>query len=142
MNLAGIPPFSGFLGKVGLVEAGTADGTVLAYLLIAGGLATSLLTLYAVVKAWNKAFWQEAPGPLVDRGMPRGMVASAGALVAVGLAITVVAGPLYRYTDQTAVELRERSPYVVAVLPDGLRGTGQSADLAEDGDVPEPEVAP
>ena len=142
MNLAGIPPFSGFLGKVGLVEAGTAEGTVLAYLLIAGGLATSLLTLYAVVKAWNKAFWQEAPGPLVDRGMPRGMVAAAGALVAVGIAITVAAGPLYRYTDQTAAELRERSPYVVAVLPDGVRGTGQSADLAEDGDVPEPEVTP
>ena len=34
MNLAGIPPFSGFLGKLGLLEAGVADGGSLA--LVAG----------------------------------------------------------------------------------------------------------
>ena len=30
MNLAGIPPFSGFIGKLGLLEAGVADGSWLA----------------------------------------------------------------------------------------------------------------
>ena len=28
MNLAGVPPLSGFLGKVGLFEAGIADGRI------------------------------------------------------------------------------------------------------------------
>ncbi len=131
MNLAGIPPLSGFLGKVGLVEAGVEAGTPLALALVVGGLATSLLTLYAVVKAWNKAFWQEAPEPLPPAPSPRGMVVSAGSLVVVGLAITVVAGPLYRYTDSAAEMLRAREPYIVAVLPDGRRGEGQSVDVVD-----------
>ena len=37
MNLAGIPPFSGFLGKVGLMQAGIELGTPLAYALVIGG---------------------------------------------------------------------------------------------------------
>src|SRR5690606_3134838 len=58
MNLAGIPPFSGFLGKLALIQAGSAPGDWLAYAAVAAGLLTSLLTLYAVAKAWNRAFWQ------------------------------------------------------------------------------------
>lgn len=58
MNLAGIPPMSGFLGKVGLLEAGIADGSALAWVLVAGGVVTSLLTLYAVAKTWALAFWR------------------------------------------------------------------------------------
>ncbi len=64
MNLAGIPPFSGFLGKVGLMQAGADAGTPLAYLLIAGSLVTSLLTLYAVSRVWAKAFWRPPGGDL------------------------------------------------------------------------------
>jgi multicomponent Na+:H+ antiporter subunit D len=58
MNLAGIPPFSGFIGKVGLLEAGAQVGTGTAWALVAGGVVTSLLTLYAVAKVWSKAFWR------------------------------------------------------------------------------------
>ncbi|WGW14156.1 Na+/H+ antiporter subunit D [Saxibacter everestensis] len=58
MNLAGIPPFSGFLGKLGLFQAGVDVGTPLAYLLVAGGALTSLLTLYAIGRVWNFAFWR------------------------------------------------------------------------------------
>jgi multicomponent Na+:H+ antiporter subunit D len=58
MNLAGIPPMSGFLGKVALTEAGIRFGTPLAYAVVVAGMLTSLLTLYAVAKAWNLAFWR------------------------------------------------------------------------------------
>lgn len=58
MNLAGIPPLSGFLGKVGLLHAGLAEGSWLAIVLVAGGTLTSLLTLYAVAKTWTLAFWR------------------------------------------------------------------------------------
>lgn len=37
MNLAGIPPLSGFLGKIGLLESGVASGTWLAYVLVEVG---------------------------------------------------------------------------------------------------------
>ncbi len=58
MNLAGIPPMSGFLGKVALTDAGLRTGTTLAYAVVAAGILTSLLTLYAVAKAWNLAYWR------------------------------------------------------------------------------------
>jgi multicomponent Na+:H+ antiporter subunit D len=58
MNLAGIPPFSGFIGKLGLLQAGIADGSPLALTLVTGGVVTSLLTLLAVARVWTRAFWR------------------------------------------------------------------------------------
>ncbi|WP_435202308.1 Na+/H+ antiporter subunit D [Janibacter sp. GS2] len=58
MNLAGIPPFSGFVGKVGLIQAGVEVGGPMAWALIIGSVVTSLLTLYAIAKTWSYAFWR------------------------------------------------------------------------------------
>jgi multicomponent Na+:H+ antiporter subunit D len=58
LNLAGIPPLSGFLGKLALLQAGVADGGVLPLVLVAAGLVTSLLTLLAVSRVWTRAFWR------------------------------------------------------------------------------------
>ena len=58
MNLAGIPPLSGYLGKIGLLQAAVADGSATAYVLVGGAVVTSLLTLYAMAKAWALAFWR------------------------------------------------------------------------------------
>ncbi|WP_324275773.1 Na+/H+ antiporter subunit D [Blastococcus brunescens] len=67
MNLAGIPPFSGFIGKLGLLEAGIADGGWLPIVLVAGGAATSLLTLLAISRVWSRAFWRlPAQAPAED----------------------------------------------------------------------------
>lgn len=59
-NLAGIPPFSGFIGKLGLLEAGVAAGGWLPHVLVAAGVVTSLLTLVAVSRVWSRAFWRPA----------------------------------------------------------------------------------
>jgi multicomponent Na+:H+ antiporter subunit D len=67
MNLAGIPPFSGFIGKLGLLQAGVADGSALALTVVAGGVITSLLTLLAVARVWTRAFWRPpSQEPLAD----------------------------------------------------------------------------
>lgn len=58
MNLAGIPPFSGFIGKVGLIQAGVEEGSAMAWALVVGSVVTSLLTLYAIAKTWSYAFWR------------------------------------------------------------------------------------
>ena len=58
MNLSGIPPLSGFIGKIGLMSAGVEVGTPLAYTLVGASAVTSLLTLYAIAKAWSLAFWR------------------------------------------------------------------------------------
>ncbi|KAA0110812.1 Na+/H+ antiporter subunit D [Mycolicibacterium sp. P1-5] len=142
LNLGGIPPFSGFIGKVALLEAGTANGSVLAWFLVAGSVVTSLLTLYVVARVWTKAFWRSrvdapdgaladsAPSVLLDdysddvafddRGdvgrMPVGMLVPTMALIAVGLALTVAAGPIIGYTDRAASEVLDRGQYITAVL--------------------------
>ncbi|MGW4038847.1 Na+/H+ antiporter subunit D [Streptomyces sp. NPDC004778] len=68
MNLAGIPPLSGFIGKLGLMRAGVADGSAWAWILVAGSVVTSLLTLYVTAKVWNLAFWRAAPPGQAESG--------------------------------------------------------------------------
>ncbi|SDN53253.1 Na+/H+ antiporter subunit D [Geodermatophilus sp. DSM 45219] len=63
VNLAGIPPLSGFIGKLGLLQAGVAEGSALAFTLVAGGVVTSLLTLLAVARIWTRAFWRSPSQP-------------------------------------------------------------------------------
>ncbi|MBI3214526.1 MAG: Na+/H+ antiporter subunit D [Mycobacterium sp.] len=144
LNLGGIPPFSGFIGKVALLEAGGQDGSVLAWILVAGSVVTSLLTLYAVVRVWTKAFWRSradapegelgAAAPLAllagtpnsrsvdfaDRDdvgrIPVGMLVPTMALIGVGLVLTVAAGPIFAYADRAAVEVLNRGEYISTVL--------------------------
>ncbi|GAB2933163.1 Na+/H+ antiporter subunit D [Rhodococcus aerolatus] len=141
LNLGGIPPFSGFIGKTALIQAGVADGSVLAWVLVGGSVVTSLLTLYVVARVWTKAFWRsrdDAPeGDRTDEGpieqvddaansavaqrtlagtMPAGMVAPTVAVVGVSLLLTVVAGPLLGVADRAATDLHDRSSYVTTVL--------------------------
>jgi len=128
MSLSGIPPFSGFLGKVGLLQAGIADGSGPALALVVGGVVTSLLTLYVIVKAWNQAFWQEVPEDLPQTRLPGGMVGPTAALVAVGLALTLFAGPLFGYAERAADDMRAQTPYIDAVFSRGERGEGESPE--------------
>ncbi|GIJ77126.1 multicomponent Na+:H+ antiporter subunit D [Micromonospora phaseoli] len=120
MNLAGIPPFSGFLGKLGLLQAGVAAGGPLPWTLVVVGTVTSLLTLYVASRVWNIAFWR-SPCRIVapTAPLPALMVGATVALVALGVALTVVAGPLFEVTAGAAADLMERTPYVRAVLPGG-----------------------
>ena len=127
LSLAGIPPLSGFLAKLGLIQAGTADGGVLALIGVGAAILTSLLTLYAMGKVWSRVFWgpiapvvpDADPTDAVDVGTartPRLMFGAAVFAVAGGLAITVVAGPLYALTGRAAADLMDPATYVQAVL--------------------------
>ncbi|MGB4635416.1 MAG: Na+/H+ antiporter subunit D [Actinomycetaceae bacterium] len=137
LNLAGIPPFSGFFGKVGLIQSSVQRGHWVDWLLIAAGVLSSLLTLYAITRAWNMAFWQDAPEELPAKPIPWGMKGSAATLVGVSIFISLWAGPINTYTYIGAQELQARSPYIVAVLPDGGRGSGQSPQITEGVDTPQ-----
>ncbi|HEX6947742.1 MAG TPA: Na+/H+ antiporter subunit D [Acidimicrobiia bacterium] len=115
-NLSGIPPLSGFLGKLGLLQAGVEAATPLAYVLVGGSILTSLLTLYVFAKAWNKAFWQPPIDPTQGTRLPAGMLGTAAALVVLGLALTFAAGPLFDYATEAARDMYARTPYIEAIL--------------------------
>lgn len=132
LNLAGVPPFSGFFGKVGLMQSSIDRGLWIDWCLIAAGIITSLLTLYAVMRAWNMAFWQTPPEELPAKRNPRGMTAAAGALVGVTLFLSIFSGPIDVYTRNAALELESRLPYVSAVLPKNGRGEGISHEVTEE----------
>ncbi len=119
INLGGLPPFSGFIGKFALFEAAASVGTPLMMVLIFGGILTSLLTLYALMRAWNLAFWREGDdvtesdarieylgnAPAADeqqerRRIPRIMTLATGGMVGVTLLLTIFAGPLYALCDR------------------------------------------
>jgi multicomponent Na+:H+ antiporter subunit D len=114
---------------------------VLAWLLVGGGALTSLLTLYVVTRVWTKAFWRSredapeghlaaaAPSALLDDSdeielvhrddvgrMPVAMLTATGALIAVGLTLTVLAGPMFSYSGRAADEVLDRGQYISAVL--------------------------
>lgn len=144
LNLGGIPPFSGFIGKVALLQAGAENGSVLAWTLVGGAVATSLLTLLVMARVWTRAFWRPrvdapegalaaaAPSVLLDEAediafvdrddvgrMPAGMLVPTVALIAVGLAMTVAAGPVFGYAGRAAAEVIDRGEYISAVLTPG-----------------------
>ena len=151
LNLGGIPPFSGFLGKAGLLQAGVERGDGLAYALVAGSVLVSLLTLMALILVWNRAFLRapedaEYPDPILLAAAPEGsrglrssgavdhhehgrfagkgdvelvsapMLGATAALVAVGVALTVFAGPLFQLADNAAENLGQPGRYVETVL--------------------------
>jgi len=48
--------------------------------------------------------------------MPVGMLVPTGALIGVGLLLTVLAGPIFAYSERAAYEVLDRGQYITAVL--------------------------
>ncbi|WP_432506745.1 Na+/H+ antiporter subunit D [Kineococcus arenarius] len=141
LNLAGIPPFSGFLGKLALLRAGVADGRWDAWVLVVASVVTSLLTLYAIARAWSAVFWNgrlgfadgteqdveqdvedarphagERGGEPVGEGRPRRTtVAAATGAVVVVTALSLVGGPLLSIAEGAATDTIDAQRYLRVV---------------------------
>jgi multicomponent Na+:H+ antiporter subunit D len=118
LSLAGLPPFSGFLAKLSLVQAGFTDEQ---YVIIGVALVGSLLTLISMIKIWTGVFWGEIePTPPAGRvGIlrhHRTMASATWLLVIVTLAISVFGGWLFGYSMDAARDIVDPSIYVRAVL--------------------------
>lgn len=130
LSLAGVPPFSGFVAKLALLQAGAGAGTPTAYAVTGGAVLTSLLTLYAMARVWTRAFWGQVKAPEPDPDPTdelvvgtatsnRPMVVASGVLVAASVVIAVVAGPLADVSGRAATDLMNGETYRTAVLGGG-----------------------
>jgi multicomponent Na+:H+ antiporter subunit D len=116
-SLAGIPPLSGFIAKLALVDAGLSAGE---YLVVGVSLGVSLLTLYSMVKIWSNGFWgpeNDLTGiPPLSRPRRALMLGATGSLVAASLVIAAAAGPLWQLSERAAQDLINPRRYVTEVL--------------------------
>ena len=114
-SLAGVPPLSGFLGKLAIVEGTFAAG---AYWVGALVLAVGLLTLLSMGRVWTDAFWAPPSTPR-EAGTPgTPLLIAIGALGMVTVAISIGAEALFEVTARAAGQLLDRNVYVAAVLGD------------------------
>ena len=128
MSLVGLPPLSGFFGKLVLVREGWTDYWWLSVV----ALLTGALTLVSMLKVWTKGFWlppvASEPTPGSDGGAGsgdlRGAYVGIGFLVAVALFVGLAAEPIYDIAFHAGEQLTDPSAYIEAVDPHGLIAAG------------------
>ncbi|WP_285851415.1 Na+/H+ antiporter subunit D [Sporosarcina aquimarina] len=113
-GLAGIPPLSGFVGKLLIVQGGFEHGQIFGTIVI---LASSLVVLLSVIRIFIYAFWGE-PVPLqpTNRKTYKHMMFPAVILVALSVLYGVGTEWIFPYVSDAAHVLLDPSSYINAVL--------------------------
>ena len=116
-SLAGVPPLSGFVAKVGVITPMFGGGQ---YPLAAVALSVSLLTVLSMARLWEEAFWKPAPvassASTLHSRLTLPILAPIVVLVGLTLALTVLAGPVSSVSMRAAEQLLDRDTYVRAIL--------------------------
>lgn len=110
ISIAGLPPFSGFIGKVMLLRAVPPgiDAAILWPVVLVGGLGM----LIALARAGSMVFWR--PSEAVSVGRPADsirMLAALGLLLG-GIVLVLLAQPVQGYVQATAAQLLDLRPYL------------------------------
>jgi len=122
--IIGMPPLSGFIGKLGLLSAllnplgmgnsGDVPVSNAAWCLLALLILSGLASLIAFSRMGIQRFWtpEERPSPLLRRFECVPIIA----LLGLSILLTFKAEPLLRYTQAAATALNNPEQYVMAVL--------------------------
>jgi multicomponent K+:H+ antiporter subunit D len=137
IGMAGMPPLSGFLGKLFVLD-NLRDPTEIGWAWTAI-LVGSLFTIVGFARAGSALFWkstafvlpenvisddeEEKEVPITRDPAKAWEVAPTMAAIGMLAALSIFAGPAARYFELTADQLFDRNAYVSAVLenPDGLK---------------------
>ncbi len=114
LGLAGIPPLSGFAGKLLIVQGAFEAGNVWGAIII---LASSLIVLLSVIRIFIYAFWgEQVQLPKTNRRSYRNMMIPAVSLVIISIAYGVGTEWLVPYMTDASEVLLKPSLYIDAVL--------------------------
>lgn len=146
--MTGLPPLSGFVGKLLIMDA--ARASTLVWWVWAIILSGSLLAVVGFSRAGSQVFWkshqvaaQIAADPDSEAGeynRPEGgprepvlPLVAIGGLLALLVALTVFAGPVNRILSATAAQLFSPAPYIATVLnTPGKDITDHGADQSDE----------
>jgi multicomponent K+:H+ antiporter subunit D len=117
--MAGLPPLSGFVGKLLILDAGIDTPQVVwiwAVILI-----SSLISMVGFARAGSIVFWKSRSIALPEDAEPAAApsalsYAAVGGLLGLLVVHTVMAGPIYSYSEATATQLFAPQPYIDRVL--------------------------
>ena len=123
VSLVGLPPLSGFIGKFLLLDAVPPEDTAAVYAVVLG---SSLLALIGLTRTGTRLFWRtggeaegDADAPVPQPAGPpkvsRLEFAATALLIGYGIAMTLAAGPVLRYTTAAAEQLLSPGDYVQEV---------------------------
>jgi multicomponent K+:H+ antiporter subunit D len=117
--IAGLPPLSGFVGKLMILGAsGALPAAPVLWTVILG---TGFAALLALVRAGSVLLWQPGDaGAVPGTGTPSALAVPA-ALLACGVALAVFAAPVKRFADAAALQVADTPGYAARTL--GSAGT-------------------
>ena len=119
-SLAGIPPSSGFVGKLGLLQVGLDTHQ---YTIAAVSLVVSLLTLMSMIRLWQYTFWGKFSegtarwSPLLKPNAGWLAVGPVAVLVALSLGMGIFFQPALRIATTAARQVMDREGTIAAVAP-------------------------
>lgn len=119
MSLVGLPPLSGFFGKLVIIREGWSTAWWLSIL----GMLTGVLTLLSMLKIWSYAFWspqaaaiKRTPANLPNTSSLKPAYIGATLLVCVALFLGFGAQPVYEIAFRAGKQLVDSDTYIEAVL--------------------------
>lgn len=112
--VAGLPPLSGFVGKISILMA--ALPTPQAVAVWSATLVASLLTLIALSRAGSQLFWKTREESVATKAYAKRSMIAPMLLLAGTLALSIFATPAQRYASDAAAQLVRPDEYIRSVL--------------------------
>ncbi|KGX93548.1 cation:proton antiporter [Pontibacillus halophilus JSM 076056 = DSM 19796] len=114
VTLAGIPPFSGFIGKLLLLQGAAQEERII---MIIVGLVTSLLILYSMIRIFIQGFWGEKDETIVpDKKAARSFTGPIAFLLVFSIFLGIGAEFVLPSVEDVSNSLLNPSSYIQSVL--------------------------
>lgn len=122
--LAGLPPFSGFIGKIMILD--TALNHPWRWGILVSVLSASLLILVALVRSGSFLFYRPqelkpVEAPEVEVSIPGKSLWIVGSLLAVAPLLVIFAGHVMAFTTETVTQLQQVPVYIEAVMENPIK---------------------